>query len=277
MNELYLDNTLLPTVCALDSRAAPEPFFHADRVLDFNVLIYVSEGSIYVTEDGTDYTVGEGSLLFLKSGLRHLGRRETPKGTRWIFVHFYLPESSQPELKPDISDIGVFEPLRSSVMLPKQLSGLKGTLPERRLRELVEYSRSNASDKRFRLNLMLSQALTDIAFFAGTEPSLADRIEAYLERHISEPFSSPALEREFFLSYKRLAAVFVKEKGIPMQQAHRRMQLAEAARLLRTTDLPSGEIAALCGIPDPLYFSRCFSKEYSLSPREYRRKMSVSY
>ncbi|MBR1392334.1 MAG: helix-turn-helix transcriptional regulator [Ruminococcus sp.] len=277
MNELFLDNTVLPTVCALDSRAAPEPFYHADRVLDFHVLIYVSEGSIYVTEDGTDYTVGEGSLLFLKSGLRHYGKQETPKGTRWIFFHFYLSESTQPELVPDISDIGVYEPLQSRIMLPKQLSGLKGTLPERRLTELIEYSRSNAPDKRFRLNLMLSRTLADIAFFASSEPTLADRIEAFLERHISEPFSSQALEREFYLSYKRLAAVFARDKGISMQQAHRRMQLAEAARLLRTTDLPVGEIAALCGIPDPLYFSRCFSKEYSSSPRDYRRKMSGSY
>ena len=277
MNELYLDNKTLPVVCALDSRIAAEPFFHADRILEYNDLIYVFEGAIYVTEENIDYTVPEGSMLILKHGLRHFGKAEIPKGTRWLFVHFFLEDSHAPDLTDDASEIGGFERLERRVRLPKQLFGLTGSEPERRLSELVAYSGSQRGDKRFRLNLMLAEALSEAALYGRAEPSLADRVASYIQRNIRVPFSAAALEREFFLSYKRLAAVFKAEKGRSMQQYHSELRLSEAAMLLRTTALPIGEIAAEMGISAPLYFSRCFSARFGASPREYRRKMSVSY
>lgn len=264
-------------MCALDSRTAPEPFYHADRVLDFNVLVYVSEGAIYVTEDGTDYTAAAGSLLFLKNGLRHFGKYEIPKSTSWAFVHFYLPEPELPEFVPDIGEIGVYELLESRAMLPKQLSGLGGSNTERRLYDIITLSHSRTPDKRFRLNIEFGRLLTGLLPYISKEPSLADRIERWLEEHCCEPFSSGALEREFFLSYKRLAAVFRQEKGISMQQLHSRFKLSRAAMLLRTTALSVNEVAAAVGMSDALYFSRCFSREFSLPPTEYRRKMLGNY
>ncbi|MBR6045409.1 MAG: helix-turn-helix transcriptional regulator [Ruminococcus sp.] len=277
MNELYLCNSVLPVVCALDSRTAPEPFFHADRVLDFNVLVYVSKGAIYVTEDGTDYTVGEGSLLFLRHGIRHFGKQEIPAGTEWIFVHFYLDEPEAPEFCPDPGDIGVFERLESRVELPKQLFSLAGSGTERSLRELVELGRSQSGDKRFRLNYEFGRLLAEAAASGSREPSLADRIERYLEKTCCGAFSAAGLEREFYLSYKRLAAVFSAEKGMPMQRVHQRYKLSYAAALLRTTALPVGEVAERAGMADPLYFSRCFRREYGISPREYRKRMARRY
>jgi len=277
LNGIYLDNTALPVICAVDSRTAGEPFTHADRILDFNVLVYVTEGAIYVTEDGTDYEIEPGSLLFLKHGIRHFGKRENPKGTKWIFVHFYLEDSALPEHLPDSSDIGVYERLERSLLLPKQLFGLKGSGIERMLSELAAYSHGQDPAKRFRLNLMFSQVLSEIALYGSSEPSLADRIAAYLERTGSEPFSAQALEREFFLSYKRLASVFKNAKGVSMQNYHTTLRLGTAARLLRTTDQTVSEIAEAVGFSDALYFSRRFKDQFSLSPREYRKSMSLKY
>ena len=277
MNEIYLDNKALPVICAVDSRAAGEPFTHADRVLDFSVLVYVTEGTIYVTEDGIDYEIVPGSLLFLKHGIRHFGKHPNPKGTKWIFVHFYLEDSSLQKYTPDISDIGVYEPLESSLPLPKQLFGLKGSGIERMLSELSAYSHGQDPSKRFRLNLMFSQVLSEIALYGSPEPSLADRIAAYLERVSSEPFSAQALEKEFYLSYKRLASVFKSAKGTSMQSYHTALRLGKAARLLRTTDQTVSEIAEIVGFSDALYFSRRFKEQFSLSPREYRRSMSSRY
>ena len=79
MNEIVLCNSSMPVMGVCDLCAAPEPFFHADRTVDFHVLIYVIEGVGYVTEEETDYEIHPGELLFLKSGIRHLGKREIPK------------------------------------------------------------------------------------------------------------------------------------------------------------------------------------------------------
>ena len=89
---ILLDGLHLPDLLDCDILTASENFFHMDRTADFNVLICVTDGAMYVTENGRDYEIPAGGLLFLRSGLRHYGRRETPSGTRWFYAHFRLPE-----------------------------------------------------------------------------------------------------------------------------------------------------------------------------------------
>ena len=46
----------------------------------------------------------------------------------------------------------------------------------------------------------------------------------------------------------------------------------EAKRLLRTTSLPLGEVAASVGMHDQSYFARRFKRHEGISPREYRAR-----
>ena len=94
ITRIPINELSLPLVSDCNLLTATEGFYHMDRIADFNVLIYVTEGVMYVTEEGQDYEIAAGDILFLKSGLRHYGRHETPRGTSWIYAHFCLPENS---------------------------------------------------------------------------------------------------------------------------------------------------------------------------------------
>jgi two-component system, response regulator YesN len=48
------------------------------------------------------------------------------------------------------------------------------------------------------------------------------------------------------------------------------IRLQEAKRLLRSTRLPVGEVASLCGFPDQSYFAQVFRREFGVSPVEFR-------
>lgn len=274
MHEVILCNNALPQLCGCDFLAASEPFYHADRTADFNVLIYVTEGVIYVTEDGTDYSVSEGELLFLKSGVHHCGKYEIPRGTKWYFMHFLNEEKNwQPMFSPDSSPIPQYSSIGCRVELPKMVSGLNGSDFERRLSSFVDFFHSDDPYKRWNLNLRLHELLSSLAkeFSYNAQPSLSDKICAYLAEHLREPFSTDKLSREFYLSYKRLAAVFKEEKGVTMQQYHTTLRMSEAKRLLRSTLMSVGEIAADLGFADMLYFSRRFRESTGYSPTEYRK------
>ena len=82
MNEITMNNVILPTVSSCDYLAAQESFFHADRIADFHVMIYVTDGCIPVTEDDIDYEIHTGDLFFLKmpigQTLAGLSPRPTP-------------------------------------------------------------------------------------------------------------------------------------------------------------------------------------------------------
>ena len=232
MNEIYINNAALPVLCGCGSLTAGEPFYHADRTVDFNVLIYVTEGCIYVTENDCDYELRAEELLFLKSGVRHFGKHPCPRGTCWHYAHFILSHFEQPD----------------------KMSG-------------------------WQLNAELFGLLSELCFMGSLNRTLtvADKAEEFLRSHRRESFSAAALEREFNLSYKWLAALFKKEKNITMQQYHNSCRMEDAAALLRTTLLTVGEIAWTLGFEDPLYFSRCFRERFGLSPTQYRKANLLNY
>ena len=282
LNEIILSSAAQPIVCACDYLAAIDPFYHLDRVLEFNDLIYVVEGTMYVSEDGTDYDINEGELLFLKHHIRHYGVKETQRGTKWYYAHFYLdePNDDTPHFEPDPSPLVLNKPLCSYEILPKKLEGLKGGYIERRFAELVDYCRVGDELKRMRINNMFYSFLADIAlakYMDKNDRSITRNIRSWLENHYTEPFSTEKLEKEFFLSYKRMAAVFKQAYGITMQQYHNAHRMQVAAYLLRSTLLPVGEIASRLGFEDRLYFSRCFHAFSGMSPKEYRLSAKTDY
>lgn len=281
MNEIVLCNSSMPVMSVCDLCAAPEPFFHADRTVDFHVLIYVIEGVVYVTEQETDYEIRPGELLFLKSGIRHLGKREIPRGTRWYFIHFYLDEMEGAEaFAPEDGPLIPNKPACFGIKLPKKLSGLSGSEVESGLRELSEFFHSENSGKKWEINAKLFSFLSLTAFFGKGKPrcgTLSDRVCGYLNERLSEPFSARKMEKHFFLSYKHMAAVFKKEKQMTLQQYHNKQRMAEACRLLRSTLLPVGEISKELGFSDMLYFSRCFRRYAGMSPTQYRKSAPSFY
>ena len=281
MNEIVLDNMSLPVLNGCDLCVAAEPFFHADRTVDFNIMIYVISGEIYVSEGEADYTVREGELLFLKSGIHHLGKQEIKKGTRWYFAHFYFQsEKNVPDFTPNSDPIIQYEPVRYSAVLPKKLTGLSGSSIESSIISLCDYFHCSDSMKKWNINKKLWELLTAVAFSDVSEerePTLSERICGFLGHHYDEGFSAEKLEKKFFLSYKYMAAVFKKEKGMTMQQYHNEIRMNKAMSYLKSTLMPVGEISRRLGFSDMLYFSKCFRGFTGQSPTEYRKNAAKIY
>ena len=181
---ICLNTLALPQLCDCDILTASENFFHMDRTADFNVMIYVTDGAMYVTENGQDYDIAPGELLFLRSGLRHFGKREILRGTRWFYAHFYLCENAPDEA--------------GRLVLPKKISGLEGSVHEEKMLELCSYFHSQDSLKAFRQNAKLYELLVGIgAERIPQRESAADRICAYLDSQADTPFTKALVEKKF--------------------------------------------------------------------------------
>ena len=64
---------------------------------------------------------------------------------------------------------------------------------------------------------------------------------------------------------------FKKNLGVAPQEYYTKLVIDKSSNLLLNTNYSINEIAKLCGIDDPLYFSKKFKKFMGLSPRAYRR------
>lgn len=298
---ILLDGLHLPDLLDCDILTASENFFHMDRTADFNVLICVTDGAMYVTEDGRDYEIPAGGLLFLRSGLRHYGRRETPRGTRWFYAHFRLPGpprgpfaeaaaetgtganaagtgGAAPTQTPDGAFLRAASPAETMVpalMLPKQCALPAGATEQ--MERLCALLRGSSPLHRLRAGALFYELLLRIGEGQTKEPRPIDAVCAYLTEHAREPFSKERTAANFLMSYSRLAALFKQEKGIPMGEYHNRARMQEACRLLRSTLLPVGEVADRLGFADPLYFSKKFRAFAGLSPAAYRRLSQQKY
>lgn len=262
INCISIDNIHLPMVEDCDMITASESFFHINRTADFNVLIYVTEGIMYVTEDECNYEIHPGELLFLKSGVKHYGKYETLRGTRWLYAHF--------RLKNCISE--------NSLIIPKKTCLVTGSETEEKLFNISRTFHSNKALSSFTSNVLLYEILLDICSDNQTiPPSLSDKICSFIDLQLDKDFSKELISNQFFLSYSHLAAVFKNEKGISMGQYHNEKRMKKACKLLRSTLLSVGEIAYELGFSDMLYFSKKFHAFCGVSPTEYRKQAQQKY
>ncbi|MFE3169056.1 helix-turn-helix domain-containing protein [Streptomyces sp. NPDC059224] len=79
-----------------------------------------------------------------------------------------------------------------------------------------------------------------------------------------------SLAAQVALSPSRFAHLFTRETGLPPMRALREARLRHAARLLESTDLTVGRVAAASGFPSPFHFSRVFRERYGVPPGAYR-------
>ncbi|MGN0369649.1 MAG: AraC family transcriptional regulator [Butyrivibrio sp.] len=269
----YMENSIvcisvnelgLPLVSACDILTTSENFYHMDRTADFNVMIYVTDGTMYVTENGQDYEIAAGEILFLKSGFRHFGKYETLRGTRWFYAHFYMPET-------------VLN-CETALVLPKKIYAPAGSALEKKLYKMWDYFHSPDPAKIIRKNALFYEILIDIGSERQPESrNISDEICAFLDTQTDKDFSKELIGNSFFMSYSHLAAVFRKEKGISMGQYHNSARMNKACKLLRSTLMSVGEIAACLGFSDMLYFSKKFHAFSGVSPTEYRKQIQRRY
>lgn len=281
---IHLPIGTLPLISSCDYIQCQEGFVHPDRVMDVNVLLYIEEGSFHLYEEGIEYNLPAGSLTFLKQGLHHYGDIKCPDGTKWFFIHFYLPDT------PDSRPVGTDEmyeycegeaPSRHALYypLPKQIHLHKESDITNKLMKFKDKYRSTCREDKLGLNSFLYDILLDIY----KKESLNDYITAgerrielikeYLTEHAAEPFNSEAIENLVGLTYKHINLVFKNITGTTIQKYHFDLRMEYGARLLKETSEGIGEIADMLGYEEVFYFSNSFKRKYGMSPGAYRKNL----
>ena len=98
---------------------------------------------------------------------------------------------------------------------------------------------------------------------------------SFMERNYQRDLSMEEVADLCKLDRSYFGRLFKKTMGCPPQEFLIRLRLSRAAELLKVSDSPIGEIAARCGYPNQLHFSRAFKMRYGVSPREWRLQNRV--
>lgn len=94
---------------------------------------------------------------------------------------------------------------------------------------------------------------------------------AYIEANLSGDLSLPILAHIQQVTPAYLSAIFHKETGHTLIDQINEMRMKNALHLLKTTRLQIQNIAQLCGIADPNYFTKLFKRFYGITPAQFRK------
>ena len=96
-------------------------------------------------------------------------------------------------------------------------------------------------------------------------------ILAYILSNYTDPsISAGAICRKFYISESQLRRNMIKATGFSTNEYIISLRIQRAGRELICTEKSIKQIAAECGFSSAYYFSRCFSHQTGISPKEYR-------
>lgn len=260
---------------------------HFARTFGVYDLLLVTKGTLYMTEEQTEYEVCAGKLLVLEAGLRHFGHRACLEHTEIYWVHFihghpasYISQEDIPWSallsKGTVEDV---EPSTQQRMYLPKFASVEVQTVEPMLRGLNDIHNRLNRENALKLHLLLAELFAalqaDCARMTEPEPSirLAQAAAAYLNEHWREPFERAALEEKLHFQASYIARCMKKHIGKTPLQYVLHLRLEEAKKLLGGTVLGISEIAERVGIRDSNYMTRLFTAKLGMTPGAYRQML----
>ncbi len=296
-------STAFPYVRYMGHVTYSHPWMHFTRTADEFILYFIQSGSLYLQENGINYTLKEGDSFLLEPHLEHTGTK--PSLCDYYFIHFRCEGLKRLVTTPpnlvsilqnwrqeatcsslylaDIYENWVTSPL----IFPKQwapsslgpfLSLLeKGNFT---FYQQHENYRQMVSVLFHQLLLMLSKDYIDSLlqendFVSHKSKARAQELKDYLDTHYAEKLTGESLAHHFEANYNYLNRIFKAFTGVTIMNYLNRLRIDHAKALIASsTHLTFADIGYLVGIDDAYYFSKLFKKYTGLTATAYTHSIS---
>ena len=98
---------------------------------------------------------------------------------------------------------------------------------------------------------------------------LLDEIICFIETHLSEELSAKRIAAHFLVSESSINQLFSKQIRLSLYRYITQRRLIEAKNLI-SSQTPLKKLPELCGFSDYSVFYKAFTKQYGISPKEYK-------
>lgn len=214
----------------------------------YNELVYYHDGidcDLYI--NGKTHKIHAGMLASIPAGVPHY-EQHYAKGTV-----SYIGFSSQVNLP-----LGIYENM-------DQLAPLFAKITTERREQAPFFVKSSE----LYLELLCTLVLREKEKHHLATKNL-DYAKSFIELNFTANVSLSVLASHIGYSEDRFRQLFTIQFGITPQKMITKLRLEKAIELLTKTDISCTEIAQRCGFYDSSQFSRMFSAEYGLSPKQFR-------
>lgn len=230
-----------------------EAWIHSKKTEPNNEIIIVTDGTIYLTDDGENFTLSGGDYIVLKEGTTHKGHKISTGKTSFFWLHF----------------------TGSVAGLPKM--GSVSNLPSviRSAQHVLELHR-NGKYPPDAVNAMLFVLLCELKAepLTSTDP-LTDTVCEYIRSHAYKPITVKSVADGLGYNPDYLTKVLKKSINMSLQQKITDERMNYAKYLLQNSALSVSAIASQMGFPDLKAFLKFFKYHGFSTPKEYRNSFSA--
>ncbi|MCL4638091.1 MULTISPECIES: AraC family transcriptional regulator [Olivibacter] len=237
-----------------------------------HILIHCVEGRGSATIDGFDLPIEANHFLIIPTGTQHLYRADPAYPWTIYWLHFGGKQA-------DLIVAHLFEKMlsqKNKIMRSEPhlalFSKIYNTLQQ-------GYSKENMEFIALTMPFYLSAFLLNDRFNYHPDEQaedIVDRTIRFLKTSIHKTLSLKEIADQAHLSVSHFSNLFHKKTGYSPIEYFNHLKIQHACQLLQFSDRRIFEIALAIGIEDPYYFSRLFSTQMGISPKQYRKQWTLS-
>lgn len=248
---------------------SPAGFLHQRRCFDVNVLIMVTEGTLFINANGTEFAVGAGQYILLKAGEEHFGYRPSEGKLSYLWTHFQSEMEFETVLGMEEEYFYLF-PENARLSDAGRTAQLFHQLMDLSLEERL-YTKWMADYATSLLFMELSQEYFQTKDSSEKLPPAVVSATAWIKNHYYQPFDVPQLAGAIGYQADYLSSLFKRSMGISMVRYTNQMRIRTAKTLLSNYGVTVKEAAFSCGFSDEKYFMKVFKKFEGITPAQYKK------
>ena len=247
---------------------------HTHNYYEFYIFL---SGDVAMEAEGRLYPLKEGDVVLIPPGIRHraLVQSETKPYRRFVF---WISQKYYEQLSADSSDYDWL--IRRAIDKGKYVSHLPEsdfhTLQAKLIR-LLEEVNTDRFGRRTMLVLSVNELILSLTrrihelekTGRSDEKGILSAVISYIGTHLDDDLSLDSIAGKFSLSKYYLSHIFHDTIGISLHQYITKKRLETITELLLSGENVTS-IYTQYGFRDYSAFYRAFTKEYGISPREYR-------
>ena len=228
-------------------------WLHPVRTVDFNEVICVVKGTVYMFEDDKKYELHKGDCIVLEKGKRHGGYQASGKRVGFYWLEFYSDTDFVSDMK--CVSLGSGD---SFLNLARQLvdSCENPSFPK------------DASDCYVRL--ILNEVLTASKRGKNTAYPVCGTIAEWIRENSNRKIDVEEISRIFGYNKDSVSRVFRRNFGTSLKEYIDNERIKYIKGILVATSYPLKQIAQMTGFPNYKSFLKYFGYHCNVTPNEYR-------
>ena len=229
-------------------------WIHPEISISTYELIFVTEGEVFIEENGKYYHLTQGDLLCLRPGVLHRGYKETD-GSSFFWLHFY---------SDNYEKLGVWlhhlTDIYNTSLLFKQLGHL-----------------SQDPDNRYLIECKLAAFLFDVVRGSTSQSKLFSDICEYVRINISAAPSVKDVSKKYSYSTDYLSRVFKENCGTSLKAYIDAQRNSYVKHLLLNTNMTIKEIGYSASFDSDNSLIKFFKYHNGISPTTFRNSYYLSH